>query len=122
MPRPFTLPLWGLSPPVTAVLLFPVTVDVNCCCCAAYRLTVEGFTWTRTPEALVLVISMALIFGKSAEPVVNWMVIELAGTVTGKDLSIAVNGAPDAATISKLESTWVPLIEALKILFPAAVQ
>ena len=67
-------------------------------------------------------ISMALIFGKSADPVVNWIVIELPVTVTGKDLSIAVKAAPAAATISKFFRTYVPLIEVLKSRLPVVVQ
>ena len=74
------------------------------------------------PMPVPALISMALIFGKSADPVVNWIVIELPVTVTGKDLSIAVKAAPAAATISKFFRTYVPLIEVLKSRLPVVVQ
>jgi hypothetical protein len=61
---------------------------------------------------------MASIVGRSAEPAVNWMVIAPLPTVMGNVLSSALKAPLAAATISKFESTGVPLIETLKILFP----
>ena len=48
---------------------------------------------------------MALTLGQSADPGMNWIVTVPFVTVTGKVLSIAVRGAPAAATISKFVNT-----------------
>ena len=63
----------------------------------------------------VWAISMALTLGQSADPGTNWIAIVPLVTVTGKVLSMAVRGAPAAAMISKFVSTWVPLMDTLKI-------
>ena len=64
------VPTEGLMAHVTAVLLVPLTVAVNCCVCEAVKLAVAGLTCTDTPLDTPT-ISIALICGSSADPVVN---------------------------------------------------
>jgi hypothetical protein len=65
---------------------------------------------------------MALTLGQSTDPGMNWMATIPLVTVTGKVLSIAVRGAPAAATMSKFVNTGFPLMDTLKMRSPAAVQ
>src|SRR5882672_783836 len=100
---------------VTAVLDEPVTVGVNCCCWPPLRLAVAGVIVMPTPEPEVDTIWMALILGRSAVPVMNWMVILPADGVAVNVLSRALKAPPAWEKMSKLESTVVPLIVTLKM-------
>src|SRR5258707_7279070 len=84
---------------VTAVLDEPVTVGVNCCCWPPLRLAVAGVIVMPTPEPEVDTIWMALILGRSAVPVMNWMVILPADGVAGNLLAKGLEGAPGRAKI-----------------------
>jgi len=64
-----SVPTCGFIDHVTPVLLLPVTLAVNCCDCEANSVVVGGVTCTDT--APLCAICIALIFGRSAVPVLN---------------------------------------------------
>src|SRR6516165_3617001 len=70
----------GLTDQVTAVLLLPVTVAVNCCVCPCDRDAVAGLTATETlPGGRSVTTELAVLVGSSTLMIVTvtvcWVVI-----------------------------------------------